>query len=63
MAHLHHHDRGWGWDQCYLTARTGHVVGLSEDRVLAATVNPKQGTIDWTLVACPSGRQRANDLA
>ena len=44
---------GW-YNHRSLAACTRHVIGLSWDRILAITIDPKKGTIDWTLVGHPS---------
>jgi hypothetical protein len=45
-----------GWhDHRYLPARTGHVIGVSWDGILAETINPKKGAIDWEFVGHEEG--------
>ena len=56
MAETRYHEiMGWH-DHRYLPARTGHVIGVSWDGILAETINPKKGSIDWEFVGHPSWR-------
>src|SRR5512132_542625 len=52
-----------GWhNHRNLAACTRHVIGLSRDGILASTIDPKKGTIDWTLVGHPSRRRCADEF-
>src|SRR5215467_11510062 len=52
-----------GWhNHRNLAACTRHVIGFSRDGILAVTIDPKKGTIDWTLVGHPSRCRCADEF-